>query len=87
MTNQLTVRGVDDALHRRLKSEAQNLGLSVNQYVLEILREAAGQVEKSAPAPRYHDLDDLAGSWDDAAFAEFEALTADQRQIDEALWP
>ena len=86
MMKQLTVRGVDDFLDQRLKQEAQEKGISVNRYVLEVLRDATGQLEQTASSPRFHDLDHLAGTWDEAMLVEFEALTAEQRPIDEVLW-
>ena len=39
---QLTVRGVDNSLHRFLQQEADRRGLSVNGYVLSLLQEAVG---------------------------------------------
>ena len=57
-------RNVDDALRRR----AKQTGKSLNQVLLESLRESAGVSEEAA---RYSDLDDLAGTWkNDKAFEE-----------------
>ena len=57
-------RNVDEALRRR----AKQAGKSLNQVLLESLRESAGVSEETA---RYNDLDDLAGTWkNDKAFEE-----------------
>ena len=57
-------RNVDEALRRR----AKQAGKSLNQVLLESLRESAGVSEEAA---RYNDLNDLAGTWkNDKAFEE-----------------
>ena len=57
-------RNVDEALRRR----AKQAGKSLNQVLLESLRESAGVSKEAA---RYNDLDDLAGTWkNDKAFEE-----------------
>ena len=84
---QLTVRGVDSNLLQLLKNEAARRGLSVNRYVLSILREALGLDEGGPRAPvEYNDLDHLAGTWTERDFEEFARHLAAQRSIDEDLW-
>ncbi|MEA3336090.1 MAG: hypothetical protein U9R25_09300 [Chloroflexota bacterium] len=85
---QLTVRGIDSTLHHRLKTEASQRGLSVNRYVLSLLRHALGlESGNGKEAPRsYHDLDHLAGTWTEQDCEEFEQQLATQRGIDEDLW-
>ena len=57
-------RNEDEALRRR----AKQAGKSLNQVLLESLRESAGV---SGEAARYNDLNDLAGTWkNDKAFEE-----------------
>ena len=70
-------RLVDTALRRRAKREAKSL----NQVALEALQTGAGVAEKTV---RYHDLDSLAGTWqDDPAF---DMAIATQDQVDSRLW-
>lgn len=38
------------------------------------------------PAARYHDLDELSGSWAREEAAEFEAVLREQRTIDPDVW-
>ena len=40
--SQLTIRGIGVELHNALKESARRKGLSLNRYVVAILREAAG---------------------------------------------
>jgi hypothetical protein len=84
---QLTIRGVDSKLHDDLKAEAERRGLSINRYVLSVLRGALGMDDRSQRTPtEYHDLDHLAGTWTEADAASFEHQLAAQRSIDEDLW-
>jgi hypothetical protein len=87
VTMQLTVRGVDDLLHNKLRQEARQRGLSVNRYVLQLLREGVG-IKRSYGAAdiEYHDLDHLFGTWSAEEVDEFERELAAQRQIDHDLW-
>jgi hypothetical protein len=83
---QLTVRGVDDALHQALKLQAKSKGMSVNRYVIEVLRESTGQIEQIGEPLLFHDLDHLAGTWDEHEASAFEQSLSDQRQLDETIW-
>lgn len=84
---QLTIRGVDSKLHHDLKAEADRRGLSVNRYIVSVLRGAQGDdVSDRRAATEYHDLDHLAGTWSQADSADFERQLAAQRSIDEDLW-
>ena len=83
---QLTVRSVDEKLHAALKQEAQQRGVSVNRYVLQVLTEATG-LETVSMRPRvYHDLDHLVGTWTPEQASEFMQFLDEQRQVDEDLW-
>ena len=84
---QLTVRGVDEQLLIALKAQATQRGMSVNRLVLEALRKMTGQTPDRQAPQRFHDLDDLAGTWTEEAYAEFQAALVQQRQIDPELWP
>lgn len=84
--SQLTVRGVGDKLHQRLKQEANKQGISLNRYLLKIIREAAGVIPPDRRKKEYHDLDHLAGTWSEEEYEEFQQNLARQRQIDDELW-
>jgi len=77
---QLTIRGVDDSLHAALRNGAKRRGLSMNRFILNLIREALG-LENTAPQQpaEFHDLDSLAGVWSQDEFEEFERELAAQR--------
>jgi hypothetical protein len=81
----ISIRGLDKEAVDTLKGAAAQIGVSLNSYVVELLRCNVGV----APAQRlqlHHDLDALAGTWSEAAAREFEARLAAFEQIDEDLW-
>jgi hypothetical protein len=41
-SNQITIRGLDDATKKRLLERARQRGVSLNAYNLELLRQSAG---------------------------------------------
>jgi plasmid stability protein len=83
---QLTVRKVDQDLHNGLKRQARQHGISVNRYVLHVLKQAVG-LSKNQQQPRiWHDLDHLAGTWTLEQASEFGLYMNEQRDIDERLW-
>jgi hypothetical protein len=84
---QLTLRGFDKALERRLREVARTRGVSLNQAALILLREGAGLPEPRRRARVVADtLDHLIGSWSAEEEAEFlEALGASET-VDPSLW-
>ncbi|MCP4416967.1 MAG: antitoxin [Chloroflexi bacterium] len=84
---QLTIRGVDEKLHRTIRSKANQQGMSINRYLLHLIKEAVGLANGGLLRKQeFDDLDDLAGTWTEEDFEEFEAILKEQRQIDEEIW-
>lgn len=83
---QLTIRGVDEKLHQTLQNKADQQGLSMNRYVLYLIKESVGMAASSLPAQEFDDLDALAGTWSEAEYAEFANNLEAQRQIDTEMW-
>jgi hypothetical protein len=84
---QLTVRGFDKALERRLRDVAKTRGISLNQAVLILLREGAGLDMPRRRANTVGDsLDGLIGSWSKAEESEFLQAISVLEEIDPSLW-
>jgi plasmid stability protein len=79
MSKQLTIRGVSEAVGRRLESVSRAKGQSVNATVLEILAAAVGEDERRRRLTRYV-------TWDQADLAEFNQSLEAQRSVDDSLW-
>lgn len=61
---QYTIRNIPPHLDAALRRKAQQKGTSLNQVLIDSLAASVGE-----GAARYHDLDELAGSWQaDKAF-------------------
>ncbi len=68
---QYTIRGITEHMDRTLRRTAAQQGKSLNAVVLDSLT-------------RYHDLDDLAGTW--IHDPEFDRAIAATDVIDDDLW-
>ena len=82
---QLTIRSIGASLRAALEREAERRGQSLNKTVLALLSERLGIADETAPV-RYHDLDELAGTWTKAEASRFEEALEAQRQVDPKLW-
>lgn len=85
MTNNVHLRNVDNATMRKLKLEAKMKNTSVNQLILMLLKQGLGIAHKKSNIA-YHDMDHLAGSWNDADTTQFLKNTQDFEKIDEDFW-
>jgi hypothetical protein len=81
----ITLRNIPPDLEAKLESEASASGASLAATVLRLLRAATG-LSNQRQHERYHDLDELAGTWTDAEADEFERRLAEQRVVDPDLW-
>lgn len=90
---QLTIRGIDDELHRALKDAAARNEVSMNRYLVRVLKDAVSpyqvdyQLDIKRGVKEYADLDHLAGTWGEEDADVFDGLLAEQRAVDEAMWP
>ncbi len=79
----LTVRNVPADLGRALDREKRRRGSSLNQTILDLLRQSLGV---GTGLPKSNGLSALAGDWSESDRREFEASIAITEQIDEDLW-
>jgi hypothetical protein len=84
---QLTVRGFDDQLQRRLLDLASSEGISLSQAALRLMRQGAGI---GAP-PRKEAvvgaaLDHLIGTWTEREAREMDEAIRDFEQVDPDMW-
>lgn len=84
---QLTIRGFDEALERRLERLARERDLSLNKAALLLMRRGAGLTREGAEVETIGDsLDEFVGSWDAGREEEVLAAVEDFEGIDEDLW-
>ena len=79
----ISIRNVDAKLANALERESSRRSASLNETVLQLLRQALGV---DTTARRSNGLGKLAGGWTAREFDAFEANTQPFAQIDEGLW-
>ena len=85
--NQLTIRGFDGELERRIRQLAGREGISLNRAVIRLLRRGAGLHEgNDSPNVVGASLDHLIGTWTDREAVEMSRALEDLSKIDEAMW-
>ena len=84
---QLSVRGFDKELARRLRELARREGLSLSKAALLLMRRGAGLVESPEGAATVGDaLDGFIGTWSAEQEAQLLASIESLEAVDEALW-
>jgi hypothetical protein len=84
---QLTIRGFDKELERRMLSLARSEGLSLNRAALRLMRRGAGLIEPGQRKDTIGDaLDSLAGTWTAGEEEEFLEAIKPFATVDEEFW-
>ena len=79
----LTVRKIPADVDKALLKEKRRRGKSLNQTVIDLLRQA---LDLNWELPAGNGLEKLAGTWTQKDLDRFERATAVFEQIDEELW-
>ena len=79
----MTVRNIPTELAQALEKERRKRGTSLNRTVLALLRNALGVASQAAPS---NGLRQLAGTWSEAEYKQFEQAVAPLSEVDEAMW-
>ncbi len=82
----ITIRGIDSSVSSKLKQVAKNERKSVNQLVLDMIKQNIGMHKRKKYTKKYNDLDHLFGKWTDAEFDKIQGIINSQRKIDLELW-
>lgn len=82
----LTVRGIDPLLSQKLKEIARQEGKSINQLVLDAIKQHFGLEKEKKFTRIYHDLDHLFGSWSREEYDLVQGKIDRERGIDDELW-
>ena len=80
--SQLTVRNIPSEVDTKLRSLAEQSGLSLNQTVIRLLETATGQ----GPRGPKRDLSQIAARWTAHEAADFDRVTAPFESVDEEVW-
>ena len=84
---QLTIRGFERELERRIRSLARLEGISLNKAAMRLLRRGAGLEDRDRGGGRIGTaLDHVMGTWTAAEAREFAKAVKDLERIEPALW-
>ena len=81
----ITIRGLDPLVSEKLKQVAKKEGKSVNQLVLDLIKQNVG-MQKKKFTRQYDDLDHLFGKWSRSEFEKIQGFIESERKIDPELW-
>ena len=82
----ITVRGIDSVLSEKMKQTAKQEGKSVNQVVIDTMRQHFGMIKEKKFTTVYHDLDHIFGRWSQKEFDKIQGKIDTERKIDKELW-
>ncbi|MFH2123539.1 MAG: antitoxin [Pseudomonadota bacterium] len=82
----ITIRRIDDQLAELLKQKAHNEQKSVNQLLLDTLRNSLGLSSEKRFTAEFHDLDHLFGQWSEEEFTAIQGKISKERRVDQELW-
>jgi len=82
----ITIRGIDSSVSSKLKQVAKNEKKSVNQLILDMIKQSIGMQKREKYTKKYDDLDHLFGKWTDGEFENIQGIIDSQRKIDLELW-
>jgi len=82
----ITIRGIDSSVSEKLKQVAKTEGKSVNQLVLDLIKQNMGMQKKKKFTRQHNDLDHLFGKWSRTEFEKIQGFIDSQRNIDLELW-
>jgi plasmid stability protein len=82
----MTIRGLEPSLIDKLKENAKKHNKSLNQFVIDMLKQNMGMKKEKKFTAVYHDLDHLFGTWSDKEFEKVQGKIDSERKIDQELW-
>ena len=78
----ISIRGIDREVSDKLKKIAQKDGKSVNQYIVDMIKQNIGMQKEKKYTKTYDDLDHLFGRWSASEFKKIKKSIDSQRKID-----
>lgn len=86
MSLSLKVNNIDDTTAQWIKEESKRRGIEVEQVILELIHKGLNIERGPAQLQTYHDLDALAGTWNEEQANEFMNAISDFEKPDDHLW-
>ena len=81
----ITIHKLDDDVGDKIEQIARKNGMSLNQAIKGLLREAVG-LEDAASAKKRKEFSDLFGTWSEKEAADFAERVREFDNVDEGEW-
>ena len=81
----LTLRNAPPRVAHAIRQRARTQHVSLSRAVIELLEEHLAEDDAVAPR-RFHDLDELAGTWSKEEARAFDRGLRRHRKVDRELW-
>lgn len=86
MKEPLTIHNLDAQAIAWIDQQVARSGVSAEVVVRNLILRGLEAEQKQAPPRLHHDLDELAGTWNDQDAAEFNKAVADFDHVDPTIW-
>ncbi len=83
----ITVRRLEPSLAKKLKQVANKEGKSVNQLVIDTIKQYLGMKKRKRFTEVYHDMDHIFGRWSEEEFEQIQGKIDSERKVEKELWP
>ncbi len=86
MMKTITVRRLEPSLAKKLKQVANKEGKSVNQLVIDTIKQYLGMKKEKRFTVVYHDMDHIFGRWSEEEFEQIQGKIDSERKVEKELW-
>ena len=77
-----TIRGIDDKLYNEIKKRSSDRSMSINKFILSILKAGTGLEKDKKYTKIYNDLDVLFGKWSEEKYNLITKKVTSERAVD-----
>ena len=81
MMKTITVRRLEPSLAKKLKQVANKEGKSVNQLVIDTIKQYLGMKKEKRFTVVYHDMDHIFGRWSKEEFEQIQGKIDSERKV------
>lgn len=81
-----TIRGIDEELYNEIKKRSNHQSVSINKFILSILKKELGFNDQKKYQKVYDDLDFLFGRWSQEEYELITRKIESERTVDKEIW-
>ncbi|MBC7334164.1 MAG: antitoxin [Actinobacteria bacterium] len=81
-----TIRGIDEDLYNEIRKRCNRQSVSINKFILSILKKELGFNDQKKYQKVYDDLDFLFGRWSQEEYDLITRKIESERTVDKEIW-